>query len=268
MTISARGRIVALGVLLAAAKASCAAESADNFQPPQYSIQRTGAAPTIDGRLDEPAWFAAPAIAEFHFPWYERGEREQTVVKMLWDDQFLYVAHICQDAHITARHAEHDDPVAEDDCFEIMLAPDPDCPLHYFNVEWNVRGAYVDGRRPEGPQGPRPTWDVHGLRVAGAFVGSLNDDADRDAYWLGEVAIPLSNFKDVMPHMPPRPGDRWRLNFNRHGGDVNPQYSQWSPGDTPTPAFHTPQRFGAAVISDTASPFPPDKIAPSTSENQ
>jgi hypothetical protein len=263
-------RLVAIATWLAAASAQ-GAERTDarpgEFQPPTYDAQRAGGEIAVDGRLDEPAWFAAPAIKEFQFPWYEQGVQEQTVVKMLWDDQCVYIAHICQDAHITARHAEHDDPVAEDDCFEIMLAPDAQRPLHYFNIEWNLRGAYVDGRRPEGPQGPRPAWDVRGLRVAGSHVGSLNDDADVDAYWICEVAIPLENFADVMPHTPPRSGDKWRVNYNRHGGDANMQYSQWSPGDTPAPAFHTPHRFGVVVFSADESPFASEKVQPSNRED-
>lgn len=249
------GRLAVVGMLLAAASTTCADESQREFEPPTYKIQRAGTAMTIDGRLDEPAWVAAPHAGLFHFPWFNEGEREQTVVKMLWDDQFMYIAHICQDAHITARHAKHDDPVAEDDCFEVMIVPDLERADSYYNIEWNVRGAYVDGSRPEGPQGSRPPWDVRGLRFAGSHVGTLNDDADLDIYWICEVAIPLENFAEGMPHAPPEPGDQWRLNLSRHGGDVNMQYSQWSPADTPTPSFHTPHRFGQVVFSAKTSPF-------------
>ena len=58
-------------------------------------------------------------------------------------------------------------------------------------------------------------------------------DSDHDRHWLTEVKIPLKNFAKVAARIPPRPGDRWRVNFNRHGGKTNEQYSQWSPGDTP-----------------------------------
>lgn len=248
-------RLLVLGVLMTAAGAAGADDSPRDPEMPTYEILRAGTAIAVDGRLDEPAWFAAPSASAFHVPWFKAGEREQTVVKMLWDDQFVYIAHVCQDAHITARHAKHDDPVAEDDCFEVMIAPNPAQGARYYNVEWNVRGAYVDGHRPEGPEGPRPPWDVRGLRLAGSHLGTLNDHADRDEYWICEVAIPLENFANEMPHAPPRPGDQWRLNFNRHGGEVNMQYSQWSPADTPTPAFHTPHRFGRAVFSAQTSPF-------------
>jgi hypothetical protein len=98
-------------------------------------------------------------------------------------------------------------------------------------------------------------WDAQGVEIAGNYVGTLNDDSDRDRYWLTEVKIPLKNFAQVAARVPPHPGDRWHVNFNRHGGKTNAQYSQWSAGDTPQPSFHTPHRFGEVVFSGQSSPF-------------
>jgi hypothetical protein len=229
---------------------------------PQYAVLRAAQPPTIDGKLDDPCWFAAPDCGPLRFTWYAGGPQEQTIVKLLWDDERLYIAHLCQDAFITARYTKHDDPVPEDDCFEIMLAPDAERGDCYFNVEWNVLGAYVDGHRPAGPTGPREPWDVAGMQLAGSCVGTLNEDGDRDGYWIVEVAIPWKNFAGRLRHFPPRPGDALRANFNRHGGQTNFQYSQWSSGDTPTPAFHTPHRFGTLVLSDREAPFAPPHTAP------
>lgn len=223
---------------------------------PEYQILRSGGPIKIDGRLDEPAWFAAPDVGEFHFTWYVAGEKETSIAKMLWDDQNLYVGHVCADAHITARHTEHDSKIPEDDCFEVIFAPDPARPEVYFNLEWNVVGGYLDNFRPEGPDKPRAkVWDAEGVQIAGTFVGTLNDDTDLDSHWIVEVAIPLQNFAKYMPHTPPHPGDYWNLNLNRHGGPTNMQYSQWSRASTPKPNFHTPHEFGRAVFSNRISPF-------------
>jgi len=228
----------------------------DSFRPPEYEIRRAGVPIEVDGKLDEPAWLAAPAVGDFHFPWWKDGKQEQSVAKLLWDDENLYIAHICQDAHITARHREHDGKIPEDDCFEIMFAPNPAQPEVYFNIEWNVIGGYVDNHRPNGPKQPRaPVWDAESVRVAGRAFGTLNDDTDEDSHWIAEVAIPFRNFEKLVGHAPPRPGDVWHVNLNRHGGDTNVQFSQWSPGDTPAPAFHTPHRFGRMTFSAKAAPF-------------
>jgi hypothetical protein len=230
------------------------------FKPPVYEIRRAGTPIKIDGKLDEPAWFAAKDVGEFHFTWYTAGRKERSIAKLLWDDENLYVGHVCEDAHITARHTEHDGKIPEDDCFEVIFAPDPAKPEVYFNIEWNVVGGVVDNFRPDGPKKPRaPVWDAEGVLVAGTYIGTLNDDSDTDSLWSVEVSIPLKNFEKFMPHLPPKPGEHWNLNLNRHGGQTNLQYSQWSPGDTPSPSFHTPHRFGRAIFSNKASPFAEDE---------
>jgi hypothetical protein len=229
---------------------------AGEWKPPEYTAFRAGSPIRIDGVLDEPAWFAAPVARLAHFPWWKSGRKESTTVKLLWDDEHLYVAHVSEDAHITARHTERDGKIPEDDCFEIMIAPDPTKPEVYFNLEWNVAGGLVDNFRPHGPKAPRaPKWDAEGVRIRGAYEGTLNEDADEDRHWLVEAAIPFRNFSPYMPHTPPRPGAQWRINLNRHGGDANRQYSQWSPAGTPQPSFHTPHRFGRLVFSASVSPF-------------
>lgn len=218
----------------------------------------------LDGKLDEPAWQTASDMGPLHFTWWKQGKKKRTVVKMLWDDKNLYIGHVCEDEHITARYTKHDDPVPKDDCFEVMIAPDPQRPNFYFNIEWNVLGAYVDGHRAHGPKKPSVKWDATGIRIAGSYAGTLNEDSDTDRSWTCEVAIPFENFAKHMKHTPPQPGDRWNWNLNRHGGDVNMQYSQWSSGDTPAPAFHTPHRFGQIIFSGKAAPSNGKAAASST----
>ena len=170
-------------------------ETPEPFRQPRYTIYRTDTPIRIDGILEETAWQSAPQISDFHFTWYKSGQKEHSVAKILWDDKYLYVGHTCEDAWITARCTEHDGPVARDDCFEVMVAPNTARPNVYFNIEWNVLGAWVDNHRPNGPQKPRaPKWDATGVTIAGRYVGTLNDDSDKDQGWTAEVAIPFSNF--------------------------------------------------------------------------
>jgi hypothetical protein len=223
----------------------------DKFIPPEYTIARADTPPTIDGKLDDPIWQNAKPIDEFVFPWHTAGEKEPTSARLLWDDECLYIGHVCKDKQITARHKEHDGMISKDDCFEIMLMPNPVTPEKYYNLEWNVIGGIIDNHRPNGPGKPRAEkWDAEGLRFAGTYVGTLNDDTDEDESWTCEIAIPWENFKQHLKNFPPQPGDVLRGNLNRHGGDTNMQYSQWSHGGTPKPAFHTPGRFGKFTLGE------------------
>lgn len=223
---------------------------------PTYTIHRAGTPIRIDGRLDEPAWVAAPDVGPFQFPWWQSGKKEQTVAKLLYDDEHLYVAYICEDAHIWAEHTQRDSAVYEDDCVEIFIAPDPDRPLAYFNFEMNVLGIFLDQHHPDGPGVPvREPWNGTGIRVATSIAGTLNDDSDVDDHWILEAAIPFENFAQAAKRIPPGPGDVWRVGLNRCGGRTNPQYSQWSPSHTEKPSFHVPDRFGWMIFSDRVSPF-------------
>ena len=240
----------ALFVLLCWPPSPICPADGEPFQAPHYTIHRVSSPITIDGQLDEPAWNAAPEINDFRFTWYESGDKEPSTARLLWDDKYLYVAHTCTDAWITARCTEHDGPIAKDDCFEVMLTPNVERPEVYFNIEWNVLGAWVDNHRPNGPNQPRaPVWDAEGVRIAGRFIGTLNNDADRDESWTVEVAIPFENFTHIARNTPPQPDEQWSLNLNRHGGDTNPQLSQWAPGDPQKRTFHSPGRFGLVTFA-------------------
>ncbi|NER95867.1 MAG: hypothetical protein F6J86_18835 [Symploca sp. SIO1B1] len=225
------------------------------FSYPSYSILRTNDPIVIDGKLDEPAWIAAPDVGNFEFPWWESGTQEQTVSKMLWDDEHLYVFFLVEDAHIWAEQTQRDSAVFKDDCVEVFFAPNPDKPLSYFNIEMNVRGAFLDQFHPQGPQSSTSEWNGQGIQIATSIVGTLNDDSDTDKYWILEAAIPFSNFTNIAKNTPPKPREIWHLNLNRLGGKTNRQYSQWSPSQTPKPQFHAPQDFGRVTFVEAESPF-------------
>jgi DNA-binding beta-propeller fold protein YncE len=219
-------------------------------QTPRYTVHRTDSDMQIDGKLEELAWRNAAKFDDFEFPWWKSGKREQTVAHMLWDDQFLYIAYRCSDAWVSGVQTGHDSPVYQDDCVEVFTAPNPKRPQDYFNIEMNVNGAILDQHHPNGPGKVKgPNWNAQGILIATTVNGTLNDDGDQDRNWNLEVAIPFMNFAPVTGQKRPRDGDVWHLNLNRLGGKTNVQHSQWSPGTTPKPAFHTPDTFGQVTFS-------------------
>ena len=243
--MTARDSFVLSGLLLLAFNTGTAADKS-----PRYTIRHVTTPIEIDGRLDEAAWKAVPSVGAFQFPWFKQGQREQTDARLLWDKQNLYVAFRCTDAHIWGVHTRHDDPVYRDDCVEVFTSPNPDHRESYFNIEMNVRGAFLDRHHPEGPEKKPPfNWNAQGVKIGITIQGTLNNDKDHDRSWTLEAAIPLANFKKAAKHTPPHHGDIWYMNLNRLGGETNPQFSQWSPGKTKTPQFHAPQYFGRVVFS-------------------
>ena len=215
-----------------------------------YTIVRTNSEIKIDGRIEEAAWKNATDVGDFKFPWWKEGRKEQTVAKLLWNDEYLYVSFRCEDAHVWAEHTQHDSPVSRDDCVELFTAPNPSQPVNYFNIEMNLLSACLDRHHPNGPEKPEvPNWNARGVKIATTVNGTLNDDVDTDRSWTLEAAIPFANFESVAKHTPPHDGDVWHMNLNRLGGRTNPQHSQWSPGKSARPSFHKPEYFGRVIFS-------------------
>jgi hypothetical protein len=70
---------------------------------PRYEVKRASAPLTIDGKLDEAAWAAAPAVT-LQFLWESQtGAKQMTRARLLWDAQALYVGFDADDADITAQ---------------------------------------------------------------------------------------------------------------------------------------------------------------------
>ncbi|KAG1668749.1 hypothetical protein FOA52_014295 [Chlamydomonas sp. UWO 241] len=202
-----------------------------------------GAAPTIDGRMDDPAWEAAPwseAFSDINGP-EKLVPRHATRMKMLWDDQYLYIGLWNDEPHPWANLTLHDSIIYKDNAVEVFIDPDSDN-HNYYEVEVNALGTmwdlfltkpYRDGAavlhnwetlepaRPTMADGPigsdgRPTgWRP--MRHAVWVDGALNDGSGGNSKgWGVEMAIPWSvlGMASFRPS-PPAPGDQWRVQFSR-----------------------------------------------------
>lgn len=211
---------------------------------PAYDILRVPSRIAIGGKLEDAAWSKAPSAGPFHFNWWKSGEKEQTEVRMLWDDENLYVRFYCHDRHISAKVTERHGPVSNDDCVEIFLAPNPQKVTNYYTFEINAIGTMLNRNKSDWWTGP-PTWEPVGVVYRTSLQSSTpkrESDADHD--WVVDLAIPFRNFAHDAAHTPPRPGDIWRLNLYRTGGITNRQNSSWSPIPAQVHSFHTPTAFG------------------------
>ena len=187
--------------------------------PRRYLCRRAPSTIRIDGRLDDAAWRRAPWTAAFvdiqGAP--QPRPRFRTRVKMLWDDDCLYVAAQLQEPHVWATLTEHDSVIFRDNDFEVFLNPSGDG-RNYFEFEINALNTGWDLFLPkpyrEGGKADNG-WEIPGLRTAVAVDGTLNDSGDRDRGWTVEIAFPWSAFAARAPVSRPRLGDSWRVNFSR-----------------------------------------------------
>ncbi|MFW6157688.1 MAG: carbohydrate-binding family 9-like protein [Balneolaceae bacterium] len=190
------------------------------FEPYGYVAQRPSDSLEIDGRLDEESWQEA-AWSE-NFMDIRGGDYPDpdydTRVKMLWDEEYLYIGARLEEPHIWATLTQRDTVIFYDNDFEVFIDPDGDT-HHYYELEINALGTvwdlmltmpYRDGGRAI------DAWDISGLRKGIQIEGTLNSPSDKDTAWTVELALPWNVLEEAASHGgPPDEGEQWRINFSR-----------------------------------------------------
>jgi hypothetical protein len=272
--------VAATLALPASGEPPTAADMLDPFPHPKgYVCYRVPSPVTIDGDLKDAAWDAAPWSDAFVDIEGDKKPkpRFRTRVKMLYDDEALYIAAELEEPHLWATLKNHDDIIFLDNDFEVFLDPDGDnhmygeLELNALNTTWDLLLAkpYKDG-------GPAlHAWEILGLKTAVKLDGTLNDPRDTDKGWTLEIRWPWKGLTELVntkqTPMPPRDGDRWRINFSRVEWDTEAadgKYKKasktehnwvWSPQGVID--MHRPERWGYLQFS-TAKPgtatFAPD----------
>jgi hypothetical protein len=277
---------IALGAFISSAYPPSEAKVDDpwlaKYTPPRGYIAYRATGPiTIDGKLDDEAWKAAPWSDDFVDI---EGDvkpkpRYRTRVKMLWDDKNLYIAAELEEPHIQASLTEHDSYIfTEDNDFEVFLNPTGDSHLYgeleinALNTTWDLllTKPYKDGGKAI------HAWEIAGLKTAVHVDGTLNNPTDTDHGWTIEIAWPWKGLKELGAAIPPKDGEQWRINFSRVEWEykvVENKYQRvkdkaesnwvWSPQGIIN--MHAPERWGYVQFS-TAEPgkatFKPDETGP------
>jgi Carbohydrate family 9 binding domain-like len=217
---------------------------------PRYEVKRVSSPPAIDGKLDEAAWTHASPPIVLQFLWESQaGAKQKTAARLLWDSQALYVGFDAEDADVTARFLQRDDPTYQDDAVEIFINPDPKQEVLYYGFEMNARGVLYDYLNYNS-RTLFKRFDATGVAIAVAVRGTLNQRDDTDNGWSLEIAIPWVNFEELSRRSPVA-GTVWKANVNRWDG-VEPKrrMSIWSDPQNTTSWPHVPSRFGEIVFTE------------------
>jgi len=245
------------------------------WPPPTTAVAyRTAQPPVIDGRTDDPVWTSAKWSEPFvditgersRAPWYA------TRMGMAWDDSALYIAAMMEEPHVWATLQQRDTVIFQNNDFEVFIDPDGDnhqyveFEVNALNTVWDLKleQPYRDGGRGN------TKWNAEGLRTAVHIRGTMNEPADIDTSWSVEFAIPWKVFEDLTAaHVPPLPGNVWRVNFARvewpveivGGSYRKPAKGEenwtWSPQGIVN--MHQPERWGTVeFLEEGMTPEHPD----------
>ena len=189
--------------------------------PRGYVCYRARSPIVIDGAPDETAWKDAPWTEDFADieGAVKPAPRFRTRMKMLWDDECLYIAAELTEPHVCATIVEKNAVIFNDNDFEVFIDPDGDnhnyheFEMNALNTIWELDLAkpYKDGGTAENGT------NLAGLKSAVHINGTLNDPSDTDTGWTVELAFPWKSLVKYNPGRatPPLDGDFWRIAFSR-----------------------------------------------------
>ncbi|UZR99875.1 carbohydrate-binding family 9-like protein [Chondrinema litorale] len=279
------GKTLYLGLILGIFffSQSVLAQTLKDSNPESYWCYKTKGSLNIDGKLDESSWQDVEWSKAFVDIEGDKKPKPyfETKVKMLWDDEYLYIAAQLEETDVWATYDKRDMVIFHENDFEVFIDPDGDT-HEYYEFEINALGTFWDLMlvKPyrDGGYGLN-AWDIKGLKK-GVFVdGTLNDGTDKDKSWTVELAFPWEVLKEAAPkESKPTAGDYWRIDFSRvhwrtewkdgkyqkiinpETGKNYPEYNWvWSPQGVI--AMHQPETWAyLAFSSEEAGTNKPEKV--------
>lgn len=187
------------------------------FAPRSYVCYRTAGTINVDGEISDNEWKNAPWSETFTDieGSLKPAPLQDTRMKMLWDDNYLYIAAEIKETDIQARLRQRDTIIFNDNDFEIFIDPDGDT-HDYYEFEMNALNTVWDLllTKPYRDYGyVLDAWDIKGMKSAVKVYGTINKPGDKDDRWAVEIAFPINVLKEC--GSAPAPGKQWRINFSR-----------------------------------------------------
>jgi hypothetical protein len=241
-------------------------EATNSNKVPELTVPQIGSSSqvTIDGRLSEPCWASSAKTGEFVN--VGTGARDEAMGVggrgyLLWNSEAMFVAIEIRDADIKGDFEKDavDPHLWTESTAEIMIDPDGDGDNRdYYEIQIGPQNLIFDSQfddynQPRSPQAGtfgHQEWTAH-VTSNVVVYGTLNNSSDRDQGYTVEAKIPWSAFGKASS-IPPRPGERWRMNFyamHNNGGVA------WSPilgqGN-----FHKASRFGRVTWAGSVVEMP------------
>lgn len=209
-----------------------------------YKCNRVSDKIPMDGNLDKEIWKAADAIELVDTVTGEKPV-QSTKVRLLCDREFLYIAFDCEDRDIRATYTGFNDPLYDEDVVEVFIDDNNDLKT-YLEFEVNPLNAVLHYSIANNLEGTFLGY----ARLQNNVLSAVSRKVAEKRTWY-EIAIPFTEFA-AADHVPPKPGDSWRINLYRidRGECGQDEYSAWSP--TGKVAFHRPQCFGEIRFAEQA----------------
>jgi len=187
--------------------------------PETYYVQKTQSPIEIDGKDNEVSWAKARWTNTFKDieGIGKPNPALETRIKMLWDNEHLYLFAKLEEPHINGYLRQKDTIIYHDNDFEIFLKPNLQSP-EYIEIEVNALNTIMDllMTKPYRFGGKANlNWDTKDIQSAVYHAGTINNPADRDSFWTVEMKIPVRSLKYFGEGNQIKTNEIWKINFSR-----------------------------------------------------
>jgi len=164
---------------------------------------KTDDAPTIDGKLDDPAWRKAFSVSAFGRIQFRGYSGRKNSARLLYDDKAIYIG-CAGELNLwhqwLAQARKKDGGAWQDESFEIFIDPNRTRKTYYQFIV-NAVGSVQDGKG----------WSARYNAEWKAAVSHTSKS------WTAEIMIPYSAVELAAA---PKPGDVWGINICRNDKDI------------------------------------------------
>ncbi len=210
---------------------------------PRYDAPRVSPDWSVDCDPFAWDWERLPVITPFILADGSGPAVQQTMTRLGYDREWLYVRFDCVDRDIWGTYRERDEPIYDEEVVELFISPGPETPTAYFEFEISPNGVFFDAQIE----------NLHEERTTLRVDLAWNADArwwvrreDDAGHWTAILALPWHSLvSGALPSV-------WRINLFRieRPRDGEPEFSCWSPTFTTPADFHKPSRFGYLNLAE------------------
>ncbi len=212
-----------------------------------YKVNRLTDSLVVDANWNKPQWQKVNSLAITNIMGEKPKHAPSTEVKMLYDDNFIYVIFHVKEKYVKATATNINDYVYRDSGVEFFFTPSETIEDGYFNLETNCIGTPYFKHQIIFQKDVLDVdvEDIKKIKIEHSLDTVIDTEIEELTEWTLEYKIPISMLKKYTKVTTPSPGVIWRANFYKTADATsNPHYITWNVVESDTPNFHLPKYFG------------------------
>jgi hypothetical protein len=211
----------------------------------KYKIKRTDATVQLTNDWSEGQWAKANVLELNNFMGEKPLHFPKTQVKLLYDNNNIFIFFRVEDRYVKAISEKTNDPVWRDSCVEFFFTPNNSMPNAFFNLETNCGGIMYFQFNKDDTKKFIDISDCQKIEIYHSLPRQIKNEINKPSVWYISYRLPVEVVAKYCQMQKPCTGAIWKANFYKCADKVShPHWLTWSFIDNPTPNFHLPQFFG------------------------